>query len=166
MTVFGLVIMIFQGEDKMKMCIYYCITILANIVSVIIFYESINITAMSALPLALIALMIFQAVMLKNEKAESGFKTAYASNLTPDEENAMSSSGSTFLLAAIPLMIPFIIFFSSAVKALSIIVYIGSLLGGGIFYRLKNKDKIKNRIENENKELKEQEKKEQLGKWK
>ena len=150
----------------MKMCIYYCITILANLISVIVFYKNINITAMSALPLALIALMIFQAIMRKNEKAERGFKTAYASNLTPDEENAMSGIGAMLIFAAIPWIIPFVIFFSSPVKALSIIVYIFSLLGGGIFYRLKNKDKIKNRIENENKELKEQEKKEQLGKWK
>ena len=148
------------------MRIYYCITALANIISVIAFYKNINITVLSVLPLALIALMIFQAILLKGERAENGFETAYASNLTADEQNTMSNIGSAFLLATIPFMIPFVIFFSSPVKLISILVYIVGLLGGGVIYRLKNNGKIKKRVENENKERIEQEKKEQLGKLK
>ena len=148
------------------MWIYYCITALANIISVIAFYKSINITVLSVLPLALIALMIFQAILLKGEKAENGFETAYASNLTADEQNMMSNIGSAFLLATIPFMIPFIIFFSSPVKIISIIVYIVGLLGGGVIYRLKNNGEIKKRLEAEDQERREQEKKEQFGKYK
>ena len=146
------------------MWIYYCITALANIISVIAFYKSINITVLSVLPLALIALMIFQAILLKGEKAENGFETAYTSNLTADEQNMMSNIGSAFLLATIPFMIPFIIFFSSPVKIISIIVYIVGLLGGGVIYRLKNNGEIKKRLEAEDQERREQEKKEQFGK--
>lgn len=148
------------------MIIYYCITIIANIVAAIIFHKSINVTGLSVMPLFLIALMIFQALLFKNEKVENGFRTAYGSNLTADEKNKMLDSGSSFLFATIPWMIPFILFFPSFVKVLSILVYIVGLIGGLILYRIKNKGKIVNRIDAEEKERQEQEKKEQLGRWK
>ena len=118
------------------------------------------------MPLLLIALMIFQALLFKNEKVENGFRTACGSNLTADEENKMLDSGSSFLLATIPWMIPFVLFFPSIVKVLSILVYFVGLVGGLILYRIKNKGKIVNRFDAEEKERREQEKKEQLGKWK
>ena len=62
-------------------------------------------------------------------------------------------------------MIPFVLFFTAIVKVLSILVYIIGLVGGLILYRIKNKGKIVNRIDAEEKERQEQEKKEQLGKW-
>ncbi|MBQ7968308.1 MAG: hypothetical protein IJ292_00605 [Clostridia bacterium] len=148
------------------MIIYYCITIIANIAAVIVFYKSINITGESLIPLFLIALMIFQALYFKNEKVENGFRTAYGSNLTADEENNMLSSSSSFLFATIPWMIPFILFFPSFVKVLSVLVYIVGLIGGLILYKIKNKEKIMNRMNAEEIERQEQEKKEQLGKWK
>lgn len=148
------------------MVIYYCITILANIAAIPIFFEYVNISALSIVPLFLIALMIFQALLFKNEKVENGFRTAYGSNLTADEENKLLSSGSSFLFATIPWMIPFVLFFPAIVKVLSILVYIIGLVGGLILYRVKNKGKTVNRIDSEEKERQEQEKKEQLGKWK
>ena len=148
------------------MIIYYCITIIANIVAAIVFYKNINVTVLSVIPLFLIALMIFQALLFKNEKVENGFRTTYGSNLTADEENKMLDSGSSFLLATIPWMIPFILFFPSIVKVISILVYIVGLVGGLILYRIKNKGRIVNRMDAEEKERQEQEKKEQLGRWK
>ena len=148
------------------MIIYYCITIIANIVAAIVFYKNINVTVLSVMPLFLIALVIFQALLFKNEKVENGFRTTYGSNLTADEENKMLDSGSSFLLATIPWMIPFILFFPSIVKVLSILVYIIGLVGGLVLYKIKNKGKIINRMDAEEKERQEQEKKEQLGRWK
>lgn len=148
------------------MVIYYCITILTNIAAIPIFFEYINISALSIVPLFLIALMIFQALFFKNEKVENGFRTAYGSNLTADEENNMLSSCSTFLFATIPWMIPFIIFFASPVKALAILVYFIGLIGGLVIYRFRNKGKIANRMTAEEKERQEQKKNEELGKWK
>ena len=148
------------------MIIYYYITIISNIVASIVFHKSINVTGLSVMPLFLIALMIFQALIFKNEKVENGFRTAYGSNLTADEENKLLSSGSSFLFATIPWMIPFVLFFPAIVKVLSILVYIIGLVGGLILYRVKNKGKTVNRIDAEEKERQEQEKKEQLGKWK
>ena len=148
------------------MIIYYCITILANIAAIFIFHKNINISALSIIPLILIALMIFQAYFFKKEKVENGFRTTYRSNLTDNEENNMLNSASTFLLATIPWMIPFIFFFPSFVKILSVLVYIVGLIGGLILYRIKNKGKIVDRIDVEEKERQEQQMKEELGKWK
>ena len=148
------------------MIVYYSITILANIIAIFIFHKNINISALSIIPLILIALMIFQAYFFKKEKVENGFRTTYGSNLTNDEEINMLNSASTFLLATIPWIIPFIFFFPSFVKILSVLVYIVGLIGGLILYRIKNKDKIVDRIDVEEKERQEQEKKEELGKWK
>ena len=148
------------------MIVYYSITILANIIAIFIFHKNINISALSIIPLILITLMIFQAYFFKKEKVENGFRTTYRSNLTNDEENNMLNSASTFLLATIPWMIPFIFFFSSFVKILSVLIYIVGLIGGFVIYRIKNKEKITNRMNAEEIERQEQEKKEQLGKWK
>ncbi len=148
------------------MVIYYCITILANIAAIPIFYEYINISALSIVPLFLIALMIFQALLFKTEKAENGFRTNYAGKLTDAEENGMNLSISKFLPATIPWMIPFVIFFPSVVKVLSIFVYVIGFGGGAVLYKLKNKDKITSRMQAEENERREQEKKEELGKWK
>ena len=150
----------------MKMIIYYCITILANIAAIFIFHKNINISALSIIPLILIALMIFQAYFFKKEKVENVFRTTYRSNLTDNEENNMLNSASTFLLATIPWITPFIFFFPSFVKILSVLVYIVGLIGGLILYRIKNKGKIVDRIDVEEKERQEQQMKEELGKWK
>ena len=148
------------------MIVYYSITILANIIAIFIFHKNINISALSIIPLILIALMIFQAYFFKKEKVENGFRTTYRSNLTDNEENNMLNSASTFLLATIPWMIPFIFFFPSVVKILSVLIYIVGLIGGLILYRIKNKGKIVDRIDVEEKERQEQQMKEELGKWK
>ena len=148
------------------MTVYYLITIIANIAAAVLFHDHINFTAMSIIPLFLILLMLFQGFYFKNEKTENGFRTTYGSNLTTEEENRMFAYGSRALFAAIPLEIPFILFFPSFVKVLSILVYIVGLVGGLLLYRIKNKGKIVHRIDAEEKERQEQEKKEQLGKWK
>ena len=146
------------------MYVYYGITVSANILAAVVFYKDIHLTAISLLPIGLIALMVFQAFLFKNEKTENGFRTMYGSNLTAEEENDMFHSGSVFLLAAIPWMIPFVFFFASPIKAVSIFVYVIGLIGGLVMYRLKNKEKIKKRINTEEKDRKEQETKEEIGK--
>lgn len=148
------------------MFIYYCITIIINFIFAVIFHNFINITALSLLPLFFIALMVFQAIYFKNEKVENGFRTMYRSNLTENEENDMFEMGSKFLFATIPWMIPFIIFFPSFVKLFSVLVYIIGLIGGLLIYKFKNKGNIMTRINAEEKERIEQEKKEHLGNWK
>ncbi len=150
----------------MKKNLYYCIMIIANIVLAVIFYRNINITILSFVPIFLIALIVFQVKYFKNEKVENDFRTTYGSNLTEDEETSMFEYISKALIAIIPWMIPFVIFFSSLIKALSIFVYVFGFISGALMYRLRNRDKVLSRIKFEEKEREEQEKKEQLGKWK
>lgn len=120
------------------MVVYYCLTIVANIAALIVFYKNINITALSIMPIIFIVLAVFQASYFKNEKVENGFRTAYGSHLNAEEENKMFGSTSVFLFATIPWMIPFVFFFPSFVKAISIFVYIIGLVGGPVTYRIKN----------------------------
>ena len=157
----------YKGEpEKMKKKLF-ALSILANIVAIIVFHKNIQINALSVLPLVFIALMFFQAALFKKVKTENGFRTAYASPFTAEEENGMTDFASTTLHAAIPLMIPFIFFFPSAVKALSSFIIYALAFATGLFaYRIKNKDVIKDRFDREETERREQEKKESMGEWK
>ena len=149
------------------MRIYYLIAIVANIIAVVAFHKSINISVLSILPLVFIALMLFQAALFKKVKTENGFRTAYGSPFTAEEENGMTDFASTALHAAIPLVIPFIFFFPSAVKVLaSFVIYALAFTTGVFTYRIKNKDAIKDRFDKEESERREQEKKESMGEWK
>ncbi len=148
------------------MLIYYCLTIIVNIIAALIFHKNINITGLSIIPLLLIALMIFQAKLFKSEMVENGLQIKFGLKLTENEERDMYDSSSKFLLAIIPFMIPFVLFFSSFTKILSFLIYILGLTGGPLIYRLKNRGEIYSRMDSEAQERKEQEKKEELGKWK
>ena len=149
------------------MLIYYIVAILANVIAIAVFRKSIQIEILSILPLVFIALMLFQSALFKKVKSENGFRTAYGSPFTAEEENGMSDFASTALHAAIPLMIPFVFFFPSVVKALSSFVIYAAAFAVGLFaYRIKNKDALKDRFDKEETERREQEKKESLGEWK
>ena len=145
----------------------FALSILANIVAIIVFHKNIQINALSVLPIVFIALMLFQSALFKKVKIENGFRTAYASPFTAEEENGMTDFASTTLHAAIPLVIPFVFFFSSAVKVLASFVIYALAFATGVFtYRIKNKDAIKDRFDKEEAERREQEKKESMGEWK
>ena len=149
------------------MLIYYIVAILANVIAIAVFHKSIQIEILSVLPLAFVALMLFQAALFKKEKIENGFRTAYASPFTAEEENGMTGFAATALYAAIPLMIPFIFFFPPAIKVLSSFIIYALAFAIGLFtYRIKNKDVLKDRFDKEETERREQEKKESMGEWK
>ena len=149
------------------MLIYCIVAVLANIIAIAVFHKSIQINALSVLPIVFIALMLFQAALFKKVKTENGFRTAYGSPFTAEEENGMTGFASTALYAAVPLMIPFIFFFPSAVKVLSSFIVYALAFAVGLFtYRIKNKDILKGRFDKEETERREQEKKESMGEWK
>lgn len=149
------------------MRIYHLIAVVTNVIAAVAFHKNINISVLSILPLVFIALMLFQAALFKKVKTENGFRTAYGSPFTAEEENGMTDFASTTLYAAIPLMIPFIFFFPSAVKVLSSFILYALAFAVGLFaYRIKNKDAIKDRFDKEETERREQEKKESIGEWK
>ena len=156
-----------QMKGMSIMLIYYIAAALANILAIAVFHKSIQVNALSVLPIVFIALMVFQAALFKKEKIENGFRTAYGSSFTTEEENGMIGFAATALYAAIPLMIPFIFFFPPAVKVLSSFIIYALAFATGLFtYRIKNKDVLKDRFDKEETERREQEKKESMGEWK
>ena len=149
------------------MLIYYIVAILANVIAIAVFRKSIQIEILSIFPLVFIALMLFQAALFKKAKSENGFRTAYGSPFTAEEENGMSDFAATAMHTAIPLMIPFVFFFPPAIKVLSAFIIYAAAFAIGLFtYRIKNKDALKDRFDKEETERREQEKKESMGEWK
>ena len=150
----------------MKWAIYYITMIILNILAAVIFFEYINITAISIVPIFILILMLFQAFLFYNSK-ENEFNTTYSvrSELNQTEENTLFYYNANSMLICVPLLLPFILFFSSGIKFICLIIY---LLGysGALVFRIKNKDKLNNRIHSAENELKIQQSKEELGKWK
>lgn len=150
----------------MKLVIYYGAVILANIVSAIVFHEHLNITLWSAFPAALMLVMIFQVSYFKHDTSEKGFSTAYGSGYTHEEEKNVTRYITNALLYFMPLLVPFILFFTSYAKLISILLYATALIVGSLVYRIKHKDDLNERVNQEKKALEEQKRKEELGDWK
>ena len=53
------------------MLIYCIATALANMIAIAVFHKSIQINALSVLPIVFIALMLFQSALLKKVKSEN-----------------------------------------------------------------------------------------------
>ncbi len=148
----------------MKFIVYYIVAVSANIVSVLVFRNYINISVMSTIPLILIVLSVFQAVYFNKHNELN--TTAYGSGFTKNEEAELSKYTSKSLLSVIPVMIPFILFFDSLLKIISVLLYIFGFIAGPVIYKIKHRDDLNSRINREKKELEEQKKREEMGNWK
>lgn len=146
--------------------VYYCLALLANIALLFIFGKHLSISAISLVPVFLIALSAFQAVYFKKEKTDDGFSTAYGSGFTHKEESMLMRYASYSLLATIPLLVPFVFFFGTFIKTLSVFVYIGGFAFGLVLYRIKHNSQLKRRIDEETKRRNEQNKRENEGEYK
>ncbi|MBQ8407877.1 MAG: hypothetical protein IJY39_03345 [Clostridia bacterium] len=145
----------------MKFVVYYCVVLFGCAVSLVLFFEDLNITAMSVVPIFLMGLSIFQVYLFKNEKGEN-----YGSNYNEKEQSDIVRFMSVSMMLSVPLHIPFIFFWQSGYKLLSSAVYLFGLFGGALFFRLQNGRQVSDRLKNETKEAEEQKRREELGKWK
>ena len=150
----------------MKWILYYIVTLGLNLVCAIAFHERLNLDFNSAVPIFLIGLSIFQAVYFFQNASKKDFNTNNNSDLTEEEWAQMTSYMIASYLIFIPLMLPFVWFFSSWGKLLSILVFLLAFTGGMIWYRLRHRKEYEARFAKEDKELEEQRKREELGKWK
>ena len=150
----------------MFLAIYIFVTLFLNVLSAFVFYKHLHISALSLVPVALVAIMLFQAIYYKKGTPESEVSTAYGSGFNNKEQSALLKYASKTLFAGIPLLIPFVLFFTDAVKILSVLVYILSFAAGIVYYRIKHKNEFQDRINEEKRVLEEQIKKEEQGKWK
>ena len=147
--------------------IYYVATMAVNTLCVIAFRENININLESVIPVVMIGLSIFEACYLAN-KDNFEKNTQYTSQnaLNDKEKSEMYLCMRRAFLVAIPLFVPFIFFFSKWIKILSVLVLFLTFIGGGVYFRIKHGKSVESRWTDESEELKEQQRKEEMGKFK
>ncbi|MBE6705913.1 MAG: hypothetical protein E7583_11670 [Ruminococcaceae bacterium] len=148
------------------MKLYYIILIILCTAFSIVFCDHINITMASLLPLFLMMLSVFQSVYFHNHREKKDFNINNDSPLTEKEWEKVAVYMRNSYMIVTPLFVPFVMFFTSWAKAISIILYLIGFVGGMLYYRLRYHKEIKRRVSDEMTELKEQKKKEELGKWK
>ena len=140
-----------------------------NGVMLILFKSSINIESASASPVFLLFLSAFMSAYYYTNRKKADFSTNYYSNIgfTEEEWERVSIYTARVNAAALPLYIPFVFFFPLRIKILvSVLIFMISMIGGAVFYRLKFRKELNSRFEKERKELEDQKKLEELGKWK
>ena len=155
----------------MKLIIYYALMLVVNILSVVLFRDSISIDFFSVLPAFLIILMCIQASMFKvdmhiSSVGDTAYSTSNTVRLTDEELKKQYEYLKYSFYILIPFVVTFIFFFDSYLKLLSVIVYIFAYILGGIIFIIKNGKSIKKRFESEKEELSKQKQNEELGKWK
>ena len=129
------------------------------------FWEYIQLHLLSLIPLALMAIMLFQAAMFKHTPDTHGMSTAYGSGLCAAEERSMGEVFSLVLSLIAPFCLPFSLFFAPWVKVLSLLLYGGALLGGALLFRLRHGSEVKRRLAREKEELRRQKAREEQGKY-
>jgi len=122
-----------------SMILYYLVIFLGTVMTAVIWPTNINITPLSLIPLLLILLMAFQAWFFRSEQTDSGFSTAYGWEIPAEEQNRRAKAMSITLRWAIPLQLPLIVFFSSAVKLISIVIYFLSITATPLITALRAK---------------------------
>ncbi len=153
----------------MILTVYFIIALILNVVFAIVFFEGINITALSIAPIATILVGVIMALVFKSAASDKSIgDTVYSASqptLTESETMEINKYMYTAILVSIPLQIPFVLFFSSAVKLISIVVLLLSLVFGGIIFRMKRGKTISSRESAISSELERQKKKEEMGKF-
>ena len=130
--------------------------------------NNININAGSVAPLFLLLLSAFMGAYYYTNRHKEDFSTNYYGiGFTEDEWERVSLYTCRFNIAALPLYIPFIFFFSIAVKTIvPTLIFIIAMMGGVILCRIKYRKELRCRFEAEKRELEEQKNLEESGKWK
>lgn len=147
--------------------IYYIAAVAINIICVLVFRNHININLESIIPVAMIDLSIFEVAYFgNNDNFQENTMYTSQNSLNDNEKEKMYLCMRRAFLLAIPLFVPFISFFSKWIKILSILIMFLTLIGGGLYFRIKYGKKVKHRWTGESEELKEQKKKEEMGKFK
>ena len=130
------------------------------------FSRHIVLTPLSILPLILTALMYVQSALIAKDHADPTSATAYGGTLNEEEEVELHRLQAMGLRLFAPWTVPFVLFFSSGIKVCAIIVYLIGFLFGPVIYRIRYGGRIKERMRNEQDELRLQKQKEEQGKWK
>lgn len=155
-----------QKKVGKQMKLYYFIMVIIYAVLSIVFTNRIIITAASLLPMFLMILSICQAVYFNNNRGKKDFNIINDSPVTEQEWGKVSVYKRNSYIIVAPLFLVFVLFFSTWIKLLSIILYLFGFAGGMLYYRIQHRDVISNRFAEEESELKKQQELEELGRWK
>ncbi len=115
------------------MTIYLIISLLAVVISVFVFFESLTISALSIVPTVIIVLSALQAAIFNssaNKENDRTDNTAFSANEIDCKAVKLGMKYHALCkLAIIPLLFIFVLYFGTAVKiAIPIIIYILSFL--------------------------------------
>ena len=148
--------------------VYYFVHAILNIGLLTVFRDDINITLYSAVPMFIMVLMFIQTCTFRVDFQDSMKGAAYSPSdnvrLTLEEYEKQYEYLRYSFYIFIPFALPFIFFFASYVKLCSLIPYVLGYLVGGVSFRIKCGDTIKERMRAEKEELKKQIQNEELGK--
>jgi len=155
-----------QKEVGKQMKLYYFVLCTIYLSLTIVFHDSIIISVTSIVPVILILLSIIQAGYFHNHRSKKDFNINNDAPIKDEEwEKAAEYMRNSYMII-IPLFVPFILFFSTWGKVVSLILYFIGFSAGIIYYRIRNYKVINQRMNDEKSELKEQIKREELGKYK
>ncbi|MBE6686643.1 MAG: hypothetical protein E7591_05360 [Ruminococcaceae bacterium] len=153
----------------MKWFLYYAVSLAANITVTLLFKNYINIEPLSVVPVFLLMLSAFIAVYYYTNRSKEDFGTNYYSDIgfTDEEWEKVCLYTCRFNAGAIPIYIPFVLFFSPIVKAIvPTLIFMIAMVGGVVFFRIKYRKSLYLRFCEEKKELETQKKLEESGRWK
>ena len=149
----------------MRWIIYYTVVFVLNVTSLVMFHRYINIIEISVVPILLMLLAIFLAFYYhRNKECETTYSVG--AGITNAEWDQVTSYTMYCYLISIPLFFPFIWFFSSWIKWLSVLIFLIAFAGGSIVFRIKHGKELRARYDKENLEFQKQKKKEEMGLWK
>lgn len=146
----------------MKRVIYIIVGILLNVLAVVLFREHLMISGASSVSIvfmAVLGLMSWSFDIVK--KGEMPINTGSSSKLNDEETAKLGEVLSAISFGMIPILIPFVFFFSDTVKIIvSVSLLCSVVIVGFLAFRFAWGKKIKARLEKEEKERIEQEKSE------
>ena len=119
--------------------IYLIICLAVNGIFLFLFNDSVVITKNSLLPLMLLFLMIFMGAYQYYNRGKFDFNSNNYSDLSEEEWEKVSIYIFRSLIICAPLNLPFVFFFATYYKFLSILIFLIGFVGGPIYYKLKNK---------------------------
>ena len=132
---------------------------------VAVFHGDWCLTAGSLLPLFFVLLSLALAVSFRKATPREE-QTAYGSDLTPEEQGLLGRYSSFGLGLLAPWQGIFLFFFPTAVKMLSVLLFLAGVIAGPCLFRVRHGKELKSRLLRERSELEEQRRKEESGKWK
>ena len=132
---------------------------------VAVFHRYWCLTVGSLLPLffALLSLVLSFSFRKATPREE---QTAYGSDLTPEEQGLLGKYTSFCFGFLAPWQGIFLFFFPTAVKMLSVLLFLASFFVGPGLFRMLHGKELQSRFLRERLELEEQRRKEESGKWK